>query len=65
MLFRSLNRIGVEYVQANLLCSAMTLEELLATGLLGHHHQEQALVYQASQPLGGIDKGPGKLLVSA
>jgi len=60
-----LNRIGVEYVQANLLCSAMTLEELLATGLLGHHHQEQALVYQASQPLGGIDKGPGKLLVSA
>ncbi|HEY1263056.1 MAG TPA: EAL domain-containing protein [Terriglobales bacterium] len=30
-----LKRLGVEFVQANLLCSAMSLEDLWATGLLG------------------------------
>jgi EAL domain-containing protein (putative c-di-GMP-specific phosphodiesterase class I) len=31
-----LNRIGVEFVQANLLCSPMRIEELWTTGLLGN-----------------------------
>jgi EAL domain-containing protein (putative c-di-GMP-specific phosphodiesterase class I) len=59
------NRIGVEYVQANLLCSAMTLKDLQATGLLGPHPGEQTFVYPPAQQLGDIAKGPAKLLASA
>jgi len=62
-----LNRIGVEFVQANLLCAAMPLKELWATGLLGMHPSERPFIYQAAthEKLSDGGSGPQKLLVSA
>ena len=60
-----LHRMNVEYVQANLLCAAMTLDDLRATGLLGQYRSEHTFTYQPAQRLADLGQSPGKLLVSA
>ena len=62
-----LNRLGVEFVQANLLCSAMRLDELWTTGLLGPYRSDRSSNFTPTNhaPVGDLASGPQKLLVTA
>lgn len=51
-----LNRIGIELVQANLLCTPMRLEELWATGLLGAYIRPS----QETRPAVALQKAPAE-----
>ncbi len=62
-----LARMGVEFVQANLLCAAMPLEDLLGNGLLGGDTAASASVTRIAGPqdVEGFERDRQKLLVSA